>query len=60
MKKYSCDELLELFENYLAQTETPSEPELLYTPIVYSMSNGGKRLRPTLLLAAYNIFADDL
>ena len=24
------------------------------------MSNGGKRLRPTLLLAAYNIFADDM
>ena len=60
MKKYSCDELLEMFENYLAQTDTPSEPELLYTPIVYSMSNGGKRLRPTLLLAAYNIFADDM
>lgn len=60
MKKYSCDELLEMFENHLAQTETPAEPELLYNPIVYSMSNGGKRLRPTLLLAAYNIFAEDL
>ncbi|MBO5875020.1 MAG: polyprenyl synthetase family protein [Alistipes sp.] len=60
MKKYTCDELLEMFESHLAQTETPAEPELLYTPIVYSMSNGGKRLRPTLLLAAYNIFADDM
>lgn len=60
MKKYTCDELLEMFESHLAQTDTPAEPELLYTPIVYSMSNGGKRLRPTLLLAAYNIFAEDL
>ena len=60
MKKYSCDELLEMFESHLAQTDTPAEPELLYTPIVYSMSNGGKRLRPTLLLAAYNIFAEDV
>ncbi|MBQ3260912.1 MAG: polyprenyl synthetase family protein [Alistipes sp.] len=60
MKKYSCGELLEMFESHLAQTDTPAEPELLYNPIVYSMSNGGKRLRPTLLLAAYNIFADDM
>lgn len=49
-----------MFESHLAQTDTPAEPELLYNPIVYSMSNGGKRLRPTLLLAAYNIFADDM
>ena len=60
MKKYTCDELLEMFESHLAQADTPAEPELLYTPIVYSMSNGGKRLRPTLLLAAYNIFSDDM
>lgn len=60
MKKYSCNELLEMFESHLAQTDTPAEPELLYKPIVYSMSNGGKRLRPTLLLAAYNIFANDM
>ena len=60
MKKYTCDELLEMFESHLAQTETPTEPELLYNPIIYSMSNGGKRLRPTLLLAAYNIFSDDM
>lgn len=60
MRKYTCDELLELFESHLAQTDTPAEPELLYTPIIYSMSNGGKRLRPTLLLTAYNIFADDM
>ncbi len=60
MKKYSCDELLEMFENHLAQADTHGEPERLYNPIVYSMSNGGKRLRPTLLLAAYNIFADEM
>ena len=60
MKKYSCDELLEMFESHLAQADMPAEPERLYNPIVYSMSNGGKRLRPTLLLAAYNIFADDM
>ncbi len=58
--KYTSNELLEIFENHLAQIETPSDPERLYTPFIYSMSNGGKRLRPTLLLAAYNIFDDDI
>ncbi len=60
MKRYSFAELLEMFESHLAQTDMPAEPQLLYNPIVYSMSNGGKRLRPTLLLAAYNIFAEDV
>ena len=58
--KYSSSGLLETFEDHLARIEMPSEPERLYMPIVYSMSNGGKRLRPTLLLAACNIFSDDI
>ena len=58
--KYNIEELRELFENYLAQVEVPGDPERLYAPCIYAMSNGGKRLRPTLLLAAYNLFADDM
>ena len=58
--KYTVNDLREMFENYLAQIEVPSEPERLYTPFIYSMSGGGKRLRPALLLAAYNVFADDV
>ena len=58
--KYSSSGLLETFEDHLARIEMPSEPERLYMPIVYSMSNGGKRLRPTLLLATCNIFSDDI
>lgn len=34
-------------------------PEGLYEPIAYVLSGGGKRLRPTLLLMAYNLFRDD-
>ena len=58
--KHSITELQKMFEGYLAQIEVPSEPERLYTPFIYSMSGGGKRLRPTLLLACYNLFSDDL
>jgi geranylgeranyl diphosphate synthase type II len=36
--------------------QTPEEPELLYAPIIYSMSGGGKRLRPVLLLLTAEAF----
>ena len=51
--------MLDQVENYLAQMEMPAEPELLYTPISYSMQGGGKRLRPVLLMLTYSLFADD-
>lgn len=52
------EQLLATFENYLAQTEFPAEPERLYAPIRYSLAGGGKRLRPMLLLLACGIFSD--
>ena len=53
---HTNDQILELFEAELRQMCTPEEPELLYTPIIYSMSGGGKRLRPVLLLLAAEAF----
>lgn len=52
--------LLQSIENYLAQTDFPAEPELLYAPIGYSLAGGGKRLRPMLLALACGIFSDDI
>ncbi|WP_308501125.1 polyprenyl synthetase family protein [uncultured Alistipes sp.] len=54
------EQLLQTIENYLAQTEFPAEPELLYAPIGYSLAGGGKRLRPMLLMLACGIFTDDI
>ena len=54
------NEILELFESALAQLSMPEEPELLYTPIIYSMSGGGKRLRPVLLLMTAEAFGGSL
>ncbi|MBR5465093.1 MAG: polyprenyl synthetase family protein [Alistipes sp.] len=54
-----AEKLLGQVENYLAQIDMPAEPELLYTPITYSMQGGGKRLRPVLLMLSYSLFADD-
>ena len=56
---YTNEQMLDLFEGYLSQAETPAEPELLYSPIVYSMSGGGKRLRPLLLLLTAQAFGGD-
>ncbi len=52
------ERLLASVENYLAQQELPSEPEKLYAPIGYSLSGGGKRLRPMLLMLTCGIFSD--
>ena len=54
------DEMLALFENYLAQMQLPEEPQLLYQPIIYAMSGGGKRIRPTLLLLCTEAFGGDV
>ena len=53
-------EILQLFESALAQMQTPEEPELLYAPIIYSMSGGGKRLRPVLLLLTAEAFGGNV
>ena len=57
---HSNHEILQLFESALAQMNTPEEPELLYSPIIYSMSGGGKRLRPVLLLITLEAFGGSI
>lgn len=56
----SNEEILNLFENYLAQLQLPEEPQQLYSPIIYSMSGGGKRIRPVLLLLCCEAFGGDV
>ena len=54
------EEILDLFENHLAQIQLPEEPKDLYAPIIYSRSGGGKRIRPTLLLLVCEAFGGKL
>ena len=54
------EEILDLFENYLAQIQLPEEPERLYQPIIYSMSGGGKRIRPSLLMLVCDAYGGSL
>lgn len=49
-----------MFERSLAQIPYPEEPRTLYAPIEYSLSEGGKRMRPVLLGLAFNLYSDEL
>ena len=60
MNRYTTAELSQLFERHLSQMHIPDDPQQLYVPIGYAMAEGGKRIRPTLLLLAYNIFDDEV
>lgn len=43
---------LELIDKAIASIDYPEQPSGLYEPIKYTLDGGGKRLRPTLVLAA--------
>lgn len=55
----TADELLQLINRYLDSLPYDRKPASLYAPIKYVLSIGGKRIRPTLMLLAYNLFKDD-
>lgn len=56
----SAQQIQECFENYLQGLEYSRKPDELYAPIRYVLSLGGKRIRPTFLIMAYNMYADDI
>ena len=52
-------ETLEYFNRALASMPLDRQPASLYEPIKYVLSLGGKRIRPVLLLMAYELYHDD-
>ena len=60
MKQYEDKELLEQIQKFIEQLSYTHEPENLYKPIEYVLGLGGKRIRPVLMLMAYNLYKDDL
>jgi geranylgeranyl diphosphate synthase, type II len=53
-------ELLDIINKGIEGIELGSKPLELYQPIRYALDGGGKRLRPVLVLAAYNLFYEDV
>ena len=52
----SIQELSALITDELGRIEYPKTPSLLYEPIDYILGLGGKRMRPILVLMAYQLF----
>ena len=55
----TAKEILGKFNSYLDNLPYTREPQSLYEPVKYVLSMGGKRIRPSLMLMAYNMFKDD-
>lgn len=53
------NELLTLVNQFIDALPYDRKPETIYAPIKYVLSLGGKRIRPVLMLLAYNLFKDD-
>ena len=60
MKTYSASQLLDKINSYLENMPYSRPPKGLYDPIQYELSLGGKRIRPVLMLMAYNLYKEDV
>lgn len=60
MKQYEDKELLEQIQKFIEQLSYTHKPENLYKPIEYVLGLGGKRIRPVLMLLAYNLYKENV
>ncbi len=56
----TLQELRVLLEEHIVSQEKNLEPAELYEPIWYTLRNGGKRLRPILVLMGCQLFSSDV
>lgn len=57
---YSYKELIEKVRQYFSDEHFTGTPAELYKPIEYTLTDGGKRIRPVLMLAATQMFDGDI
>lgn len=57
---FTSSQLLEKINTYIAELSYSRKPKGLYAPIEYVLSLGGKRIRPVLMLMAYNLYKEDI
>ena len=55
----TAEEILKKVNECLDGMPYDRKPYSLYEPVKYVLSIGGKRIRPVLMLLAYNLFKDD-
>lgn len=56
----SFEYILKAIEEAIHQLRFDDSPQSLFDPIVYTLSEGGKRLRPAFVLMACNLYRDDI
>ena len=56
---YHSDELLQKVNAFIDSLAYDRQPSSLYAPIKYVLSIGGKRIRPVLMMLAYNLYRED-
>ena len=57
---YNASQLLEKVQAYIAGLAYSRPPVGLYEPVTYTLALGGKRIRPLLMLMAYNIYKEEV
>jgi geranylgeranyl diphosphate synthase type II len=57
---YTYEELYALFSEHLKKQDFSNNPKELYEPIVYSLAQCGKRVRPIFTLMACDLFGGDM
>lgn len=55
----TSQELLDMVNDFISNLPYEREPQTIYDPIRYVLSLGGKRIRPVLMLLAYNMYKDN-
>lgn len=57
---FTSAELLEQINVYIRNLGFSRSPKELYEPVSYVLSIGGKRLRPVLMMMAYNLYKENV
>ena len=57
---YTSEEIVAFVKAQVENMNIKATPAGLYDPIRYVLSMGGKRIRPVLMLMAYNLYREDL
>lgn len=57
---YSLKELSDIIAQGVENLEYPTNAPTLFDPVKYTLAAGGKRLRPTLVLMATNLYKEDI
>lgn len=55
----TAKEILSKVNGYIESLQYMRKPETLYAPMQYVLSMGGKRIRPSLMLMAYNMYKEN-